>query len=137
MICLQMPGARRSKSAKAEDVFNAVKIGNVAEVKKLLVAGVSPEKHEDAFTADVCLHVAANKGRLEILSLLIEHKADVNRQNKLGSTPLHCAAGYGYEAVVKRLLDAGASKNLRDMDGKTPGDLATIYGQTGSIKLLE
>ena len=104
-------GLLSKKVPKAEDVYNAVKAGNVAEVTKLLGAGGSPEKHEDAFvrrthrssaqlvisvraasstprvrprtqTADVCLHVAANKGRTEILNLLIEHKADVNKQNK-------------------------------------------------------
>ena len=109
-------GLLSKKVPKAEDVYNAVKTGNVAEVTKLLHAGGSPEKHEDAFvrhgrplqprlalhtkrcllhallakpspqTADVCLHVAANKGRTEILNLLIEHKADVNRQNKARAT---------------------------------------------------
>mmetsp|Transcript_8993 Transcript_8993/g.23858 ORF Transcript_8993/g.23858 Transcript_8993/m.23858 type:complete len:132 (-) Transcript_8993:562-957(-) len=130
-------GLLSKKVPKPEDVYNAVKQGNVDEVKKLLAAGGSPEKHEDGFTADVCVHAAANKGRKEILQLLIDHKANVNRQNKLGSTALHCAAGYGYDAVVTTLLAAGASKDLRDAEGKTPADLAKMYSQAQVCKLLE
>mmetsp|Transcript_23508 Transcript_23508/g.40201 ORF Transcript_23508/g.40201 Transcript_23508/m.40201 type:complete len:133 (+) Transcript_23508:112-510(+) len=130
-------GLLSKKAPKPEDVYNAVKSGNVAEVTKLLEAGGSPEKHEDGFTADVCLHVAANKGMDEIVKLLIRHKANVNKQNKLGSTALHCASGYGNLGTVRALLEAGASTDLRDMEGKTPHDLAKLYGQTEVVALLE
>mmetsp|Transcript_22576 Transcript_22576/g.51034 ORF Transcript_22576/g.51034 Transcript_22576/m.51034 type:complete len:133 (-) Transcript_22576:264-662(-) len=125
------------KVPKPQDVYNAVKSSNVSEVTKLLSAGGSPEKYEDPFTADVCLHVAANKGHVQIVSLLLDHKADVNRQNKLGSTALHCAAGYGLVEVVQRLLEAGAVKTVRDLEGKTPCDLAKAYGKTEVVRLLE
>ena len=42
-------GLLSKKAPKPEDVYNAVKSGNVAEVTKLLEAGGSPEKHEDGF----------------------------------------------------------------------------------------
>ena len=47
-------GLLSKKVPKAEDVYNAVKAGNIAEVTKLLGAGGSPEKHEDAFVR--CTH---------------------------------------------------------------------------------
>lgn len=55
----------------------------------------SPSVDARLQTGDVCLHVAANKARTEILGLLLEGGANVNVQNKLGQTALHCAAGYG------------------------------------------
>jgi ankyrin repeat protein len=42
------------------------------------------------------LHLAANKGHIEVVKLLIEHGAYVNAKNNNGWAPLHEAAYNGH-----------------------------------------
>lgn len=115
------------KAPKPEEAYNAVKQNNAASLSELVAKKCDVMGYKDQFTGDVCLHVAANKGRDEIVEILISHNAEVNYQNKIGQTALHCAAGYGYLKVVRRLLAAGANTALQDLDGNTAIDLAKNY----------
>ena len=51
------------------------------------------------------LHFAANSGHDEMVSLLLEDKADGNAKTKEGNTPLHLAASSNHHKVVRMLLD--------------------------------
>ena len=53
------------------------------------------------------------RNRLPIVQLLVGEGADVNLQDKLGSTPLHRACGPGHVDVVKTLIE---SANHLDID---------------------
>mgnify|MGYP000332853969 CR=1 FL=1 len=55
--------------------------------------------------------------------LLIEHKANVNKQNDCGETPLHLACFEEDEDMTKLLVANGADPNMLDEDGNTPYDL--------------
>ncbi len=55
----------------------------------------------DDFTA---LHLATDKGHLEIVSILIDSGADVNSRTKIGRTPLHLASIRGFYEICKLLL---------------------------------
>ncbi|XP_072886476.1 protein phosphatase 1 regulatory subunit 12A-like isoform X2 [Hemitrygon akajei] len=70
------------------------------------------------------LHVAAAKGYLEVLKLLIQAGYDVNIKDNDGWTPLHAAAHWCKEEACRILIE-----NFSDMDavnkvGQTPFDLA-------------
>merc|ERR1711939_281514 len=97
-------GFGKKKGPKPEEVYEAVKANKKADVQSLLAAKCDPNAHKDQFTGDVCLHVAANKGRTELVTMLLAGGANVNLQNKLGQTALHCAAGYGALPVVELLV---------------------------------
>jgi hypothetical protein len=56
-----------------------------------------------------CLHLAASKGRLNIVQLLLNLGADINREIELYSTPLNEAVSDGHLEVVKYLVEQGAS----------------------------
>jgi ankyrin repeat protein len=77
------------------------------------------------------LHLAASNNFLDIVKLLIDHKANVNIQDNRGYTPLIMAASEGYTECVKRLADAGADVNYRSMDDYT----TAIYHAAGSNRL--
>ncbi|XP_074553958.1 protein phosphatase 1 regulatory subunit 12A isoform X2 [Halichoeres trimaculatus] len=70
------------------------------------------------------LHVAAAKGYVEVLKLLIQAGYDVNIKDYDGWTPLHAASHWGKEEACKILVE-----NLCDMDlinkmGQTAFDVA-------------
>jgi len=66
------------------------------------------------------LHYAANKGYLEIVTLLLEKGAGINIQDKDGRTPLHEAMSYRAFEVARFLVENGANVNLKNKDGETP-----------------
>ncbi|XP_078276786.1 protein phosphatase 1 regulatory subunit 12A-like isoform X1 [Rhinoraja longicauda] len=78
----------------------------------------------NAKSGGTALHVAAAKGYLEVLKLLIQAGYDVNIKDNDGWTPLHAAAHWCKEEACRILIE-----NFSDMDavnkvGQTPFDLA-------------
>jgi ankyrin repeat protein len=72
----------------------------------------------------VALHNAASKGYLDIVRLLCDLGASVDRQSKLGYTPLMCAASRGHAVVVRYLLARPLiDVFLRNSHGETAYDV--------------
>lgn len=97
--------------------------GDTPAIRKSLVAGIDPTSADKGgFSA---LHVAAEYGHGEAISLLIEAGADVNCVDRHGNGPLwvaaRCARAPNYDTrVVAALLAAGADFNHANAVGKTP-----------------
>jgi len=65
------------------------------------------------------LEMAAMNGHDDVLALLIERGANVNRHSLNGYTPLMAATFVGHLHIIKVLLRAGASTEARDDYGMT------------------
>ena len=59
------------------------------------------------------LHCAAEKGRVDIVKLLLEHGADINAADGSGYLALHAAAANNQAQVISLLLQAGADPFCR------------------------
>ncbi len=70
------------------------------------------------------LHLAIEKGHLEIAQAIIDAKAEVNMADKQGNTPLHLACEKGHVEIAQALIDAKAEVNIANNNGKTPLELA-------------
>ncbi len=73
---------------------------------------------------------------LDILRLLLDRKANVNRCDCYGRSPLLCACEAGNLAAVKLLLERGADVNKAAKDGTTPLSIAEKQPDKAIAKLL-
>merc|ERR1712086_220878 len=91
---------QKHKAAKL-DVHAAAIDGNLAQLN--LVVQFAPERINEA-NGDTPLHYAVGRGQEAAVSLLLSAKADVNKTNSYGETPLDWAEG---DRVKQLLRDAG------------------------------
>jgi ankyrin repeat protein len=82
------------------------------------------------------LHVAASAGHSDILSLLIEHGADVNGWGKSGDTALRRASKNGRLEVGRVLLNRGADVNVQASAGSTALTGAARWGHVEFARML-
>ncbi|XP_045120610.1 ankycorbin-like isoform X1 [Portunus trituberculatus] len=87
------------------------------------------------------LHEASEAGHLEVVKLLLNHKAQVNSRSKRhgdeGGTALHLATEAGNVNIMEELLKAGADPEARDEKGRTAALWAAYGGQQEALQVLE
>jgi ankyrin repeat protein len=110
--------------------------GDVFAVRYFLDAGMNP----DAADSDgkTPLVAAAEKGRLEIVQLLLNKGAKVDlRDGKYRATPLIWASLGGHEAIAELLLARGADPKIKEQkQGVDALIAASARGRTKLVKLL-
>ena len=74
------------------------------------------------------LHWAALTGDIDVVSLLIEHGADINAVDAQGLTALHWAAWQGQLDIAKLLVAEGSAINAVSVHNNTPLDRAIQDG---------
>ncbi|XP_078093400.1 protein phosphatase 1 regulatory subunit 12C-like [Mustelus asterias] len=70
------------------------------------------------------LHVAAAKGYIEVMRLLLQAGFSVHAQDKDGWTPLHAAAHWGMEDSCRLLVEHFCDMEALNNSGQTPFDVA-------------
>ncbi|XP_071521406.1 protein phosphatase 1 regulatory subunit 12B isoform X11 [Panulirus ornatus] len=75
-------------------------------------------------TGATALHVAAAKGYIKVLSMLLEAGTDINAKDLDGWTPLHAAAHWGQREAVEILCENMADMDIRNFVGQSPFDVA-------------
>ena len=121
----------------------------LAMVEMLLNAGADPnlsfdsEVNDGGFITDVqeqtIVFWAVRSDKpidLNILKLLIEKGANINKADSLGNTPLMTACELGKIESVKLLLTNGANPNQANKKSKKPLDFAIKSGNQALINLL-
>jgi len=113
---------------KADQLHDAVRAGNVMEVRQILDSGgnVNAKDLNDAKTA---LHLAVDNDKQEIAALLIDSGAEVNAKDKNGIAPLHLAVVRRLPDLIELLLSSGSDINIKNSYGSTP--LHVAAGGTG------
>ncbi|CAG2213070.1 unnamed protein product [Mytilus edulis] len=82
------------------------------------------------------LHYACFMGRIDIVSCLLDHNANINMTKEDGTTPLFFACEVGHEDIVRLLLDKGADTQICRLDGKSPLTIARDNGHTSIVMML-
>ena len=113
-------------------LFEAVKADDVPEVQRLLEAGA--DANFETTEGHVCI-LAAIKGNIEVVKLLVEHGGDIQAQDIFGHTPLSYAVMNDHVPVVEMLLDRGADVNSKS--GAYEAPLLCHAANGNQVKMVE
>lgn len=106
-------------------------------IKYLVQKGANVNVHEfNSTTSETLLGLAVDKGRLDVIKLLVDHGASLEMQDETTLTPLQVAAPIGSRTVVEYLLKKGAKVDSQDNKGKTALIYAVQSGWVQNVKLL-
>ncbi|XP_025718380.1 ankyrin repeat domain-containing protein 6 isoform X9 [Callorhinus ursinus] len=82
------------------------------------------------------LHLAANKGHLSVVQILLKAGCDLDVQDDGDQTALHRATVVGNTDVIAALIQEGCALDRQDKDGNTALHEASWHGFSQSAKLL-
>ncbi|KAL2821138.1 ankyrin repeat-containing domain protein [Aspergillus granulosus] len=80
--------------------------------------------------------VAADNGRLDLVTALLEGGADPNTVDEVGTSALHNAAKGGHWNIARLLLEKNASLRIEDGNRATPLRLAVRAGHKDIVRLF-
>lgn len=122
--CAGFSGSAKKESPVRVSLSEAVRKGDLDQVKSCLDRGVDIEKSDRRGRTP--LHIAVMVEKPEIVRHLLEHGANVNCQDNEGRTPLHIAAILKNDGIVNLLIERGADRKLQDVYGRIPGDRTPV-----------
>ena len=120
-------------------ILGAADNGNALEVRILLHLGAKPDSYGWYIPIDKTpLMLAASKGSLPTVQVLLAHGADVNTDvNEWSHTPLMCAVEGGNPAVVRLLIARGAHLDAVDGSDDTALTLARTNHHPEIVQILK
>jgi ankyrin repeat protein len=82
------------------------------------------------------LMLACMNGNVDIATLLLEKKADIDQADDRGGTALHRAICDSHDQIVTLLMEKGADATLTDGNGQTALDIARGQGNEVMVMIL-
>jgi uncharacterized protein len=86
---------------------------------------------------DYPINIAATRGSIEEMSLLLAHGADVNAAGEHGYLPIHDAVEQDKVEAISWLIKNGAVVDAKNDDGLTPRELAKVLNNKGAMSVLD
>jgi ankyrin repeat protein len=126
---------------RADNGLTALEIAvdrkNLLAIRLRVEHGVNPNNATPGFTLAIdVIHVAAERGNLELTQLLINRGIDLNVSPNGGNTPLMLAAWKGHLAIVKLMVKNGARLGLGSAGGRNVLMAAMQTGKLDVIRFL-
>ncbi|XP_034379332.1 ankycorbin isoform X2 [Arvicanthis niloticus] len=116
-------------------LLQAVENGDAEKVASLLgKKGASATKQDSE--GKTAFHLAAAKGHVECLKVMVTHGVDVTAQDSSGHSALHIAAKNGHPEYIKKLLQYKSPAESIDNSGKTALHYAAAQGCLQAVQVL-
>lgn len=125
-------GQPRKHDSRTDEIRQAIAHATASEAIRLIENG--DVNVLDGESRTPLIHTAV-AGKVELLSWLIEHGADIDHQDRNGLSALHYAVQEKHIEAVRTLLTNSAAIDSKDMHGNTPLWRAT-FGARGNYDLV-
>ncbi|MSR18398.1 MAG: DUF1573 domain-containing protein [Phycisphaerales bacterium] len=129
------PPAPARPTKAASPIVAASRIGDVSRVQQEIGGGANVNEADPA-SGRSALHWAAKENKVEVISLLIAAKADLNLGDRTGKSALAIAAESGSLEATRMLIEAGATVNHRDAIQGSPLLWAAGLGTPETVAVL-
>uniref|UniRef100_A0A804PT85 RING-type E3 ubiquitin transferase n=1 Tax=Zea mays TaxID=4577 RepID=A0A804PT85_MAIZE len=130
-------GVSCARTGDEHDYFRAAQVGDLEALEALLDADPSLARRATLYDRLSALHIAAANGRLEVLSMVLDHGVPPDVVNRHKQTPLMLAAMHGKTDCVLKLLQAGANILMFDSQhGRTCLHHASYFGHVGCLQAI-
>ncbi|XP_060490433.1 ankycorbin isoform X1 [Panthera onca] len=116
-------------------LLQAVENGDAEKVASLLgKKGASATKQDSE--GKTAFHLAATKGHVECLRVMVTHGVDVTAQDTAGHSALHLAAKNSHHECIRKLLQSKCPAGSVDSSGKTALHYAAAQGCLQAVQAL-
>ena len=124
------PGILSTKDENERTLLHWLSLGGKEQKVKLLLTKpvVIVDAEDDVGATPLIL--ATLKGNLNIVKMLSDKGAELNRQNREGHSSLQYACSKGWKDIVAYLLSKNVDVNIRDKRGDTPLHRLASLGYT-------
>ncbi|KAJ1261236.1 hypothetical protein BS78_09G013200 [Paspalum vaginatum] len=130
-------GVSCARTGDEHDYFRAAQLGDLDALAALLAADPSLARRATLYDRLSALHIAAANGRLEVLSMILDHGVPPDAVNRHKQTPLMLAAMHGKIDCAQRLLDAGANILMFDsVHARTCLHHAAYFGHVDCLQAI-
>lgn len=109
-----------------DPILTAIDNGDIEKIRQIPDVNV---EIEDGKVKTTPLIYASYVGNLEIIKLLLDRGADINKANEVGQTPLITASARDNIEIIKLLLDNRANINITDIGGSSVLLYFVSYGK--------
>jgi ankyrin repeat protein len=116
-------------------LLNAIASGNLSRVKELRAELLDITTERDGHNRS-SLILAAERGHLPVVKLILGQKPDLEAKDDSGNTALIAASAMGHTAIVRLLLDRGANPNAKNKEEESALTEAARNGRNDVVKLL-
>ncbi|XP_025161946.1 histone-lysine N-methyltransferase EHMT2 isoform X3 [Harpegnathos saltator] len=117
-------------------LYTSVKNGDLEKLVNVLACGYNANHTFRDYAHRTSLHIAADKGHLSCVHVLVQAGAQVDVMDRNQLTPLMLAANKGKADVVRYLVRIGADVTLKGEDGMTALHMAAKSGHLEVCKII-
>ncbi|XP_048525805.1 protein phosphatase 1 regulatory subunit 12B isoform X8 [Dendroctonus ponderosae] len=114
----------RKRGIDCDAARNDEEIAMLRDAKEWLATKSSLVNEPHPKTGASALHVAAAKGYVNVMQVLLQCGADIDAQDTDGWSPIHAAAHWGQEEACRLLVEHLADLDAKNYVGQTAFDLA-------------
>jgi uncharacterized protein YegP (UPF0339 family) len=116
------------------DLLKACEQGDLPAARKALGQGANPNVFDPE--GEPAIKEAVESRNLELVKLLVRHKALIHQSDIHGETPLHEASDEGHVSIVQFLIKQGAKIDVKDNKGNMPIHKALMKGHALAAQAL-
>ncbi|OAD62460.1 Histone-lysine N-methyltransferase EHMT1 [Eufriesea mexicana] len=117
-------------------LYTSVKNGDLEKLVNVLACGYNANHTFRDYAHRTGLHIAADKGHLSCVHVLVQAGAQLDVMDRNQLTPLMLAASKGKADVVKYLIRIGADVTLKGEDGMTALHMAAKSGHLEVCRII-
>lgn len=126
---------QKTQPSISQPALDAVRRGDAETLRHILSSQPEMARAKEPSYGATLLHIAAQRGWVPLMDMLVQHRSNLNARDSIGRTPLHYALMAGEQQAVEWLLQKGADWRLQGEGGLTCLHCAAMSDNPNLVRL--